>query len=60
MNNRKLVLKRDVLQSLTDDELVDVVAGTRDTLYSCMDYISCAVTECILTVEGKQTYRQTH
>lgn len=51
MTNRKLVLKRDVLQSLSDDELGGVIAGTGDTSLSCLDYISACVVECLLRLE---------
>ncbi len=46
--NRKLSLKRDVLQELTSAELTGVVAGTKDTMYSCMTFISCYITDCLL------------
>lgn len=46
MNVRRLTLKRDVLQELTSNDLAAVAGGTRpeirDTLYSCLHYISCA------------------
>lgn len=45
---RTLSLKKDVLQELTTDELRGVVAGTRDTLYSCMDFVSCDIVNCLL------------
>ena len=48
---RKLSLKRDVLQELTPQELGVVVGGTRDTLYSCMAYVSCDIVNCLLSVE---------
>lgn len=45
---RKLALKKDVLQELTTDDLRGVVAGTRDTLYSCLDFVSCDIVNCLL------------
>ena len=46
---RKLTLKRDVLQELSSDELSGVVAGTtKETMYSCMTYISCYITDCLV------------
>ena len=49
---RKLSLKKDVLRELTTDELRGVNAGTRDTMYSCMTFISCYVTDCLPTFDG--------
>lgn len=48
MNSRKLSLKRDVLQDITPDELVSVAGG--GTQFSCLDYISCGIVECLLTL----------
>ena len=48
---RTLSLKRDVLQELSSDELTSVVGGTRETLYSCMAYISCDILRCLVEVE---------
>lgn len=56
--NRRLSLKREVLQELTASDLVSVAGGASvakvcaaslgdlciaDTFYSCMTYISCAM-----------------
>ena len=52
---RKLSLKREELQELTNDELTGVAGGAQtrdgvcdvfDTMYSCLTYQSCA---CMLT-----------
>jgi hypothetical protein len=53
MNNKKLTLKRDVLQELGSDELAGVVAGTAtgtgagQTRHSCLAYISCFQQHCV-------------
>ena len=44
---RTLILKRDVLRELSNDELSGVVAGTRETMYSCLDYVSCHIVDCL-------------
>jgi hypothetical protein len=49
---RKLSLKRDVLQELGTDELKDVIGGTKETLYSCLAYISCDLLRCAPTLNG--------
>lgn len=53
MKNRSLSLKRDVLQELTTDELAGVTGGTRETLYSCLAFISCGVVECLPTIKDR-------
>ena len=47
---RTLTLKRDVLQELTAAELGSVAGG--NTAYSCLDYISCFIHQCVLTLNG--------
>lgn len=48
---RTLSLKREVLQELSDADL-QVVAGaandTKQTLYSCLDFITCAIPFCLV------------
>ena len=44
---RTLTLKRDVLQELSTDELSEIVGGTV-TAFSCLTYISCFVTACLI------------
>lgn len=48
--NRKLGLKREVLSELTDVDLRGLAGGQggTDTCASCMTFVSCHLTECIL------------
>jgi hypothetical protein len=46
---RKLTLKKDVLAELSSAELTEVVGGTRDTLFSCLTYVSCNPLDCVLS-----------
>jgi hypothetical protein len=48
VKKRSLVLRRDVLRSLTEDELGGIAAGTFGTAYSCLDYVSCYLLDCLL------------
>ena len=48
---RRLALRREVLRELSTDELASVVGGTRETLYSCMDFESCDFVRCVISVE---------
>lgn len=48
---RRLALRREVLRELSTDELAAVVGGTRDTFYSCLDFVSCDLIRCVTTVE---------
>jgi len=51
---RTLSLKREVLQELSDADLTVVAGGQlptteiKQTLYSCMAFISCAIPFCLL------------
>lgn len=53
--NRRLTLKRDVLRELTDADLGLVGGGAPeptkipDTLYSCYDWVSCHIGECLVS-----------
>jgi len=53
VKNRKLSLKRDVLNELTTDELTGVVGGTKETMYSCMTYVSCYILDCVATLDER-------
>lgn len=50
---RTLALKSETLRQLTDGEL-DAVAGGAQTRYSCLDYISCYVEQCLPTYQCTQ------
>jgi hypothetical protein len=50
---RTLTLKRDVLTELSADELTGVVAGTLETAYSCLDYVSCHIVDCLVGPTSK-------
>jgi hypothetical protein len=45
---RRLSLRRDVLQELTVSDLAAVDGGARQTMYSCLDYVSCYALQCVV------------
>jgi hypothetical protein len=51
MPRRTLSLKREVLAELSDADL-QVVGGaandTKQTLYSCLEFITCAIPFCLI------------
>lgn len=56
---RKLSIQREVLQELTAADLEVVAAGTRQTLYSCLAFESCAIPFCLLDLSDAVCVRTT-
>lgn len=55
MQVRRLTLKREVLQELSNADLVMIGGGAppeitkvAETMYSCLAYISCHILQCIV------------
>ena len=52
-NTRKLALKREIGVELADAELREIAGGTRQTMFSCLTYISCNPLECLISRYGQ-------